>query len=62
MMDKFEMIDLLIIKVNDLLDARGVDKCRLGVDVIQRLCALKAGLTEEDKRRESEAHAEAHSC
>lgn len=58
MLDKYEMLDQIIVNVNALLDARGVDKCRLGVDVIQRLAALKAGLMEDDKRMEGEKHAE----
>jgi hypothetical protein len=58
MIDKFQMIDELIVEVNNLLDARGVEKCRLGLDIVQRLAALKNGLLEDDKRR-SDEHAEA---
>ena len=57
MIDKFQMLDELIIEVNNLLDARGVEKCRLGIDIVQRLAALKNGLLEDDKRR-SEEHVE----
>ena len=59
MIDKFQMIDELIVEVNNLVDARGVDKCRLCIDIIQRLSALRNGLEQDDKRREREQDADA---
>ena len=58
MIDKYEMIDQIIINVDALLDARGAEKCRLALDILQRLAALKQGLAKEDTER-SEQDAEA---
>ena len=54
MINGVEMVDQLIVQVNELLDARGVEKCRLALDIIQRLAALRNGLAEEEKVRRSE--------
>ena len=58
MIDKFQMIDEIIVEVNDLIDAKGIEKCRLGLDIVQRLAALKNGLAEDDKRLEEKQHDE----
>lgn len=58
MIDKFQMIDEIIVEVNNLVDARGVEKCRLAIDIVQRLAALKNGLMEDDKRLEKEKNVE----
>ena len=54
MMDKFGMIDQIIVQVNALLDARGVEKCRLGLDIVQRLAALREGLRKEDSAHDGD--------
>ena len=60
MIDKYEMIDQIIVNVDALIDARGAEKCRLGLDILQRLTALKKGLMDEEKaRREQDAEAAA---
>lgn len=58
MLDKYQMLDEIIIEVNNLVDARGVEKCRLAIDIVQRLAALKNGLAEDDKRLEEEKNVE----
>lgn len=58
MYDKFQMIDELIVEVNNLVDARGIDKCKLCIDIIQRLSALRNGLKQDDERREREQDAD----
>ena len=58
MIDKYEMIDQIIVNVDALLDARGAEKCRLALDILQRLAALKKGLMDEEiARREQDAEA-----
>lgn len=51
-MDKFEMIDTMIVEADKLIDARGVDKCKGFLNLIQMLSVLKKGLTDEDKGNE----------
>lgn len=58
MFDKYQMIDQIILEVNDLIDAKGIEKCRIGIDIVQRLAALKNGLAEDDKRLEEEKNVE----
>lgn len=53
-MDKYDMISAVITKVDRLADARGVEKCTLVVEIIQRLSALAKGLGDEDKAHEAE--------
>ena len=47
-MNKFQMIDILITKVDALADARGVNRCVMTVEIIQQLNALKELLQKED--------------
>ena len=48
-MNKFELLDQIILKMNLLADATGVERCALLVGVVQMLGALKDNLTESDK-------------
>ena len=48
MHDKYEMLDAVIIAIDKLEDARGVEKCRIILDAIQRIGVLKEGLKKED--------------
>ena len=47
-MDKYEMLDGIVIILDKLADARGVERCALLVDAIKRLDALKKGLKGDD--------------
>ena len=53
-MDKYQLIDSVIVDLNTLADARGVEKCRLLLDILQRLAALKNGLKREDEEKNDE--------
>ena len=48
-MDKYQMLDEIIIALDSLADARGVARCALMVDVLKRLDALKKGLHAEEE-------------
>lgn len=48
-MNKFELLDQIILNMNRLADATGVERCALLVQVVQMLGALKDNLTESDK-------------
>lgn len=47
-MDKFQLIDSIIVQVDALVDARGAEKCRTVLDVIGKLAVLKTGLKADD--------------
>lgn len=47
-MDKYQIIDLLINKVDALADARGVNRCVITIDIVRNLDTLKQLLKEED--------------
>lgn len=47
-MNKYELIDSMIIQADALVDARGAAKCRLILDIISKLDALKSGLESEE--------------
>lgn len=53
-MDKYQMLDALILLVDKLADARGAERCMLLIDMLKRLGALKEGLQGEDKAHEAE--------
>ena len=53
-MNKFQLIDILITKVDTMADAHGVNRCVMTIDIIQQLNALKEQLQKED------AHADDH--
>ena len=48
-MDKYQLIDSIIVQVDALTDMRGVAKCRTIIDIIDKLAALKSGLQNEEK-------------
>lgn len=47
-MDKFELIDAIIKRVDALADARGAQKCAIVIEMIQQLGALRKGLADDD--------------
>ena len=47
-MDKYRMLDEIIVLLDRLADARGVDRCLVLVDLVKRVDALKKGLREEE--------------
>ena len=49
MFDKYELIDSIIIQINKVFDLHGAERAVVLIDAIQRLKALKDGLTEDDK-------------
>lgn len=53
-MDKYDMISKVITKIDKLVDARGMEKCSLGVEVVQLLSTLAKGLGDEDKAHKAE--------
>lgn len=52
-MNKYELIDSITVSVDALLDMRGTEKCRMALDIIGRLAALKKGLEGDDKERDA---------
>lgn len=51
-MNKFELLDQIILYMDRLADAKGVERCALLANVVQMLGALKDNLTESDKAAE----------
>lgn len=47
-MDKYGLIDSLIMLIDKAADAHGIERCSALVEVIKRLGALKDGLKDED--------------
>lgn len=47
-MDKYQMMDGIIILLDRLADARGMERCTLLVEIVKRADALKKGMREED--------------
>lgn len=54
MFDKYELIDGIVMQMNELMDAHGIRKAVIGIDVVQKLKALGEGLRDEDKARKEE--------
>lgn len=50
---KYELIQSLILRANELADARGVDKCVAIVDIVQKLSFLEKLLKDEDFNHDS---------
>ena len=48
MFDKYQLIDSIIVQIDALTDARGVEKCKIILDAIGKLSALKKGLQDDD--------------
>ena len=53
-MDKYQMIDTLITKVDAMIDAHGVTRCMMTIDIIQQLNALKELLKGEGRHDEGQ--------
>ena len=47
-MDKFDLIEAIIKRVDALADARGAQKCAIVIEIIQQLGALRKGLADDD--------------
>lgn len=47
-MDKYQMMDGIIILLDRLADARGMERCSLLVEIVKRAEAIKKGMQEED--------------
>ena len=54
MFDKYELIDGIVMQMNELMDAHGIHKAVIGIDVVQKLKVLGEGLRDEDKARKEE--------
>ena len=48
MFDKYQLIDSIIVQIDALTDARGVEKCKIILDAIGKLSALKKGMQDDD--------------
>lgn len=51
--NKYEILQRVILRVNELADAKGVDKCVAVVDAIQQLNFLDKVLRDEDGNHEA---------
>ena len=47
-MDKYELIDSIIAQIDALDGVYGVERCRLIIDMVSKLNALKGGLRSEE--------------
>jgi len=47
-MNKFDLIEAIIKRVDVLADARGAQKCAIVIEIIQQLGALRKGLADDD--------------
>ena len=54
MKDKFELIDSIITEVDALMEARGIQKAVMGVEIVQKLKALQDGLKAEAQSHKDE--------
>ena len=50
---KFNVIDDAIVRINELADAKGVDKCMHVINLIQNLNELSRMLKEEDAKHDA---------
>lgn len=48
MFDKYQLIDSVIVQIDALTDVRGVEKCKIILDAIGKLSALKKGMQDDD--------------
>jgi len=53
MKSKFNIIDDAIVRVNELVDAKGVDKCVMIINLVQNLNELNRMIREEDAKNEA---------
>lgn len=56
-MDKYEMLDSLIVQLDRLPDIKGIERCAVLVELVRRIEALKKGLHEEDTEHETRIEA-----
>lgn len=49
MMDRYQLINSIIVQVDAMADLRGAEKCRVIIDILGKLAALKEGLAKEDE-------------
>lgn len=47
-MTKYERIDDILVKLDALVDMRGVEKCRMVIELVSELAELKGQLARED--------------
>lgn len=47
-----EFIDGITIQVDAMVDMRGIEKCRTGLEIVGKLAALKTGIAEEQRAAE----------
>ena len=47
-MDKYQMLDAIIVQLDRLADAKGVERCAILVDLVSRIDSLKKGLRGEE--------------
>lgn len=62
MKDKFELIDSIITEVDALMEARGIQKAVMGVEIVQKLKALQDGLKTEAQAHKDETAALRAQC
>ena len=55
-MDKYQLIDSMIIQVDALADMRGAEKCRTILDLLGKLAALKSGLMKDEEKKDGEGN------
>ena len=53
MVDKYGLIQAVIVQVNDVADARGVDKCVAIINIVQNLKQLEKLLHSEEETNDS---------
>ena len=52
-MDKYQMLDEIVLLLDRLADSRGVERCAVLAEVVNRIGALKTGLKEEEKAHDA---------
>ena len=62
MKDKYQLIDSVITEVDSLMEARGIQKAVMGVEIVQKLKALQEGLRAEDQSHRDEVAALRAQC
>lgn len=51
-MDKYQLIDTIIVQLDAMLDMRGVEKCRCAMDTIGKLTELKKAMQDDDEENQ----------
>lgn len=51
-MDKYQLIDTIIVQLDAMLDMRGVEKCRCAMDTIGKLTELKKAIQDGDEEHQ----------